>query len=506
MALFQPDWASRWALYQPEKMAVKEHETQRSLTYGDLNEQGNALAFHFQYTWKLEKGSRVAIISEFCLEYIVLFIAAQKTGVILVPLNYRLTSQELNYMLNDADPTVIIFQEKFASLIQQSQHFSQIPQNITIESIPDVWEETQENHEELFEKVALEEKDPIFILYTSGTTGSPKGALYTHGMLFWNSINTSMSLLINSESRTVNCMPPFHTGGWNVLLTPLLHHGGYTCLLKKFDSEEVLELLEAEKPTLFMGVPTMLNMISKEHAFLHADFSSLYYIIVGGEPMPIPLIELWHQKGIAIRQGYGMTEVGPNLTSLHQKDAIRKKGSIGFPNFYLQTKIVNENGKEAETGEAGELLLKGPMVTPGYWKNPKETEAAFSDGWFHTGDQVRKDEEGYYYIVDRIKNMYISGGENVYPAEVEKVILSHPEIREVVVIGVPDPKWGESGRAYIVKKEGELNASTVIDFCKKRLAKYKVPKEVIFIDELPQNGTGKIDRKGLKAGALAGGV
>ena len=201
-----------------------------------------------------------------------------------------------------------------------------------------------------------------------------------------------MSLIVNGDSRTVNCMPPFHTGGWNVLMMPFFHHGGYTCLIKKFDPEVILELLESERVTIFMGVPTMLKMIAELPAFAKADFSKLYYIIVGGEPMPIPLIEQWHDKGVFIRQGYGMTEVGPNLTSLHQEDAMSKKGSIGRPNYYVQTKIVNERGEALPPGQPGELLLKGPMVTPGYWQNPEASQKAIKDGWFHSGDMAVRDE------------------------------------------------------------------------------------------------------------------
>lgn len=500
MPLFQPDWAARWALYQPNKIAIKEYDSQRTLSYSALNQQGNDLAACFQHIWKLKKGDRIAVLAEYSLEYIVLFIAAQKTGIVLVPLNYRLTGPELDYMLIDADPAVLIFQRKFAELIQESKTFPQIQLQIEIEQLPTVWSDPNIKNETTFlQQIKLEETDPIFILYTSGTTGLPKGALYTHGMLFWNSINTSMSLLINTESRTVNCMPPFHTGGWNVLLTPLLHHGGYICLLKKFDPSLVLHLLEKEKPTLFMAVPTMLKMIAEETSFNQADLSSLHYIIVGGEPMPIPLIETWHQKEIAIRQGYGMTEVGPNLTSLHQRDAIRKKGSIGFPNFYLQTRIVKENGEVAKIGEAGELLLQGPMVTPGYWKNQEATNASFSEGWFHTGDRVVRDEEGYYYVVDRIKNMYISGGENVYPAEVEKTLLAHPKVKEAIVIGIADPKWGEIGKAFVVRNDDQLSALSLTSYCKTQLANFKIPKEWVFLDELPKNDTGKIDRKKMKS-------
>ncbi len=497
MALFQPDWVSKWAVYKPDAVAVKDQASGRSLTYAELDRQGSALAAWLQASKGLQKGDRIAILSEFNLTYILLFVAAQKTGIILVPLNYRLTSSELDFLLQDADPAFVLFEEKYTALIQEAQSLAKIAHQAPLESL--LYMAASHLPGPLAQQaVTLTEDDPVFILYTSGTTGFPKGALYTHGMLFWNSINTSMSLLLNTESRTINCMPPFHTGGWNVLLTPLLHHGGYICLVKKFEAGLILELMKSEKPSLLMAVPTMLKMIAEEATFAQADLSSLHYLIVGGEPMPIPLIETWHQKGIAIRQGYGMTEVGPNLTSLHQDDAIRKKGSIGFPNFYLETRIVKEDGEIAAPGESGELWLKGPVVMPAYWRNETATRSAFSGEWFRSGDQVVMDEEGYYYVVDRIKNMFVSGAENVYPAEIERILRIHPAVKEAVVIGIPDPKWGEVGHAFIVAQDQQPDPRQILAHCARQLAKYKVPKSMSFLPELPRNDTGKIDRKRLR--------
>jgi len=347
----------------------------------------------------------------------------------------------------------------------------------------------------------VDEDHPIFILYTSGTTGKPKGVLYSHKMLFWNSVNTAMTLKINSDSKTVVVMPPFHTGGWNVLLTPFLHHGGTVYLCNKFEPNLTLSLLDQKECNIFMGVPTMLAMMANEIDFETSNLSKLDYIIVGGESMPIPLIERYAQKGVAIRQGYGMTEVGPNLTSLHQDDAIRKKGSIGRPNFYVEIKIVGESGNEVAHNEPGELWLRGPMVTKGYWKNEKATKEAFSDdgNWFKTGDMVIEDSEKYLYIVDRLKNMFISGAENVYPAEIEKIIIQNPKVKECCVIGVKDEKWGEVGKAFIALREQPISEDEIKSFCLKHLAKFKVPKYYHFLDELPKSDSGKIDRKKLKS-------
>ncbi|MCB0559826.1 MAG: long-chain fatty acid--CoA ligase [Lewinellaceae bacterium] len=497
----QQDWIAKWAVYSPDKIAVKEYESGRTFTYGELHHLGSRLAFHLRDHYGIKKGSRIAILAENCLEYIVLFAAAQKMGCILAPMNYRLASAEIDYLLRDSEPALAICEKKFAPLFQGAPSFASIPHYWPLEELSAFCHREKASHkDELFPLQPVDEDDPIFILYTSGTTGFPKGAVYTHKMLFWNSINTAMSLILNTDSRTVNVMPPFHTGGWNVLTTPFLHHGAYTCMLKKFDASTVLRLLQEEDVTLFMGVPTLLKMMAEVPEFGEATFPSLYYIIVGGEPMPIPLIERWqYAKGVAIRQGFGMTEVGPNLTSLHQNDAIRKKGSIGRPNFYVEIRIVDSEGKDVPEDTAGELLFRGPMVTPGYWRNEAATRKAIVDGWFHTGDMARLDEEGYLFVVDRIKNMFISGGENVYPAEVERVLQTHASVSEAAVVGVPDARWGEVGKAFVVLRPGVVASEADLqDYCSSLLARFKVPRYVIFVEELPKNDTGKINRAALK--------
>lgn len=498
--MYQQDWSAKWALYSPEKIALKEYETGRSLTYGELNRLGNRLAHYFQNELGLQKGDCVAVLAENCLEYVMLFAAAQKLGFTLVPLNYRLAAPELDFMLRNAGPRVVISENKFQNLLESAPAYEAIPHRFTLEDLSELTNPSLNTPgDTTFPVQPVHEDDPIFILYTSGTTGFPKGALYSHKMLFWNSINTAISLIVNSESRTLNVMPPFHTGGWNVLLTPFLHHGGYTVLFKKFDPPSVLQALAQERCTLFMGVPTMLKMLADEPFFAKSDLSSLLYLIVGGEPMPIPLIEQWHAKGVSVRQGYGMTEVGPNLTSLHQSDAVRKRGSIGRPNFYVETRITDEHGSDVPANQPGELLLRGPMVTPGYWRNPEATAAAFFEGWFRSGDLVRMDEEGYLFVVDRLKNMFISGGENVYPVEIERILVNHPAVSEAAVVGISDEKWGEVGRAFVVLKAGTNAVETeLLDFCRAHLAKFKVPRSVVFLETLPKNDAGKINRQALR--------
>ncbi|MHB2153173.1 o-succinylbenzoate--CoA ligase [Calditrichota bacterium GD2] len=488
------DWIGRWAFYAPDKTALKEYESGRTLTYRKLNALANHAAHFLKKDYGITRGDRLAVLAENCLEYFILFSAAQKAGFILVPLNYRLAPAELDFMLQDAMPLLTISEKKFTEKVSRSA------QNVLLlEELQEMLWSKAEIKAEPFPQAPIKADDPLFILYTSGTTGTPKGALYTHKMLFWNAVNTEMRLDITSADRSVSCTPLFHTGGWNVIPTPFLHRGAYFCLMKTFEPAVVNQLLQEEKATMFMGVPTMLRLMADAENFERTDFSSLRFFVIGGEPMPLPLIDRWHNKGVPVRQGYGLTECGPSITSLHQDDAIRKRGSIGTLNFYIEKRIIDEAGNDVPPGNVGELLLKGPVITPGYWQNPEATKKAFTNGWFHTGDLVKQDAEGYLYIVDRKKNMYISGGENVYPAEVEKVLYQHPAVSEAAIIGVPDKKWGEVGMAFVVLKEkANVTDQELIAFCQERLARFKIPKYFKFIKEIPKSDTGKIDRKALE--------
>jgi len=492
------DWFNKWAVYSPDKIAVKEYESQRTLTYSELNNLSNFLAAHFRNELKLTKGDHVAVLAENCLEYIVLFGVAQKLGITLVPLNYRLTTKELDYVLSNSDAKLIITEEKFHNKICELDAYKNCVNKLAFIQLQELLK-GKSNIKTQFRNEELNDDLPIFIIYTSGTTAFPKGALYTHKMLFWNSINTEIRLAITSEDKSLSATPPFHTGSWNVLFATFVLHGAYTVIMKNFDADAALKILEEEDCTLWWAVPTMLNMMSDSDLFDKVKLKNLRYFVVGGEAMPIPLIDKWHNKGVLIRQGYGLTEVGPNVTSLDHTDAKRKQGSIGTPNFFYQTKLVDEKGSEVIGEGVGELALKGPTVTTGYWKNDQASKDTIRDGWFYTGDVVKRDAEGYLFVVDRIKNMYISGGENVYPAEVEYTLRQHPEIEAVAIIGVPDDKWGESGKAFIVrKKDSNITSEEIAKYCVERLAKYKVPKHIEFLNALPTNDAGKIDRKKLK--------
>lgn len=494
------NWFDRWAEYAPDRIALKEFESKKTVTYAQLNQWIQALSHLLTTKYHLKKGDRLAVVAENSILYTSLLGVAQNTGIIIVPLNYRLKTIELEYLIETCDPKVTLFNQKFSDTISPIINKTEAIAGISTEDLSFEIEQIISGAQlPAFLPEIVDEEDPVFIIFTSGTTGQPKGAVYTHKMMFWNSINTGLRLELTGKDRSINCAPPFHTGGWNVLLTPFLHRGAFTLLMKQFYPDLILEALEQESITIWWAVPTMLKMMKSSPNFNTTNLQNIRYFIVGGEAMPLPLIETWHQKGIPIRQGYGLTEVGPNVTSLNEEDAIRKIGSIGKPNFYYDIKIVTEQGTEAGIDEPGELWLGGPNVSPGYWPLDDSSSKENDSIWFKTGDVVVKDAEGFLYVVDRIKHMFISGGENVYPAEIETTIRKIPGIEEVSVIGVPDEKWGEVGCAFVVGDQDQLKSEHIIQFCNNHLAKYKTPKHVIFLSELPKNDAGKIDKKKLKA-------
>ena len=494
------DWFERWALYSPERPALTDEASGRRFTYRTSNTIINRCARVLRDEFHIGAGARVAVLATNEIEYVFLFFALQKLSAILVPVNFRLTPREVSHVLRDASPALFICQEQFNSVSSEL--------DADVRSIPVLRFDGEDSivtrmfNESADAKPVPQEAafdTPCMILYTSGTTGAPKGAVITNGMLFWNSVNTSMRLNLVESDVTLTFAPFFHTGGWNVLTTPFLHRGAHVILLKKFDPAHVLSLCDERKVTVLFGVPTMMDMMAQAENFESVTLESVRYAIVGGEPMPLDLIRTWQAKGVPIRQGYGLTEFGPNVFSLNEKDAERKIGSIGFPNFYIDTRVVDDDGRDCADGEVGELLLRGPVCTPGYWNNPAATEAALTDGWLRTGDLVRRDDEGYFYVVDRKKDMFISGAENVYPAEIEHFLRAHPDVQAVAVTGVPDERWGEVGKAWIVLREGATTTTQdILEYCAGKLARFKIPRHVAFLDALPVSDSGKILKKQLR--------
>lgn len=490
------DWIEKWSEYSPNNVAINSLDEGISLTYAELHKDIHQRTHLLVEKYQIERGDGVAMLAMNRVEHLIVFFALQRIGAILIPLNYRLATPEIAYQLQDSGAKLVLFEDAFKEKIPNKESsISAIALDGTKGFIHQAKSQPS---------TALELPDPEFsqvckILYTSGTTGKPKGAMITNQMLFWNSINTGLRLNLTQHEVILTFAPFFHTGGWNVLSTPVLHRGGNVILLKKFDADRALRLCHEHQVSILFGVPTMMHMMTESDHFESKNLKSVRYAIVGGEPMPKPAIERWHSIGVPIRQGYGLTEFGPNVFSLNEEDAIRKIGSVGFANFYIQTQVINDQGHSCKPNEVGELWLKGPACTPGYWNNEQATAEAIENGWFKTGDLVRYDEEGYFYIVDRKKDLFISGAENVYPAEIEHVLRNHPSIKEAAVIGVPDKKWGEVGQAFIVSNNQKPPSETEIqEYCKKHLAKYKIPKHYRFLSELPKSDSGKILKRALK--------
>lgn len=488
------DWIEKWAKYSPKSMAVTCLDSNRAFNYAELRNAKRNLAHKLAAEWNIASGDRVAVFAQNSLEYYVLFFAVQALGAILVPINFRWREAELEHVLQDCSPKVLFYQKDV--IPDRALHNSEIGAKVDIRDLV-------LDSSELPNSVGLVEnhdsESPCMIIYTSGTTGHAKGATISRRMIFWNSINTTLRLNLSQTDRTLTFAPFFHTGGWHVLTTPLLHRGAQIFLLKKFDPSAVVRAISKHKLTIFFGVPTIMEMMSSTAEFKDADFSSLRYAVVGGEPMPIRAIERWNQKGVPIRQGYGLTEYGPNVFSLNEEHAIRKMGSIGFPNFYVNVRVVDSLGADVAVNEPGELLLSGPCMMSGYWGNAKASNEVSHDGWLRTGDLVKRDADGFFYVVGRIKEMYISGGENVYPAEIERVIRELSWVKEVAVIGVPDEKWGEVGRAFVSLADQSLDESSTLQalhaHCVTRLAKFKVPRYFKLVDDLPKGENGKILKK-----------
>jgi len=497
--MFVRDWMGHRALSSPHKTAIIDGDTGESLTYREVNDRATLLANHLRYRCGVRSGDRVAVLAMNRSEILEAFFAVSKLTAILVPLNYRLTQSELQYIIEDCEPSVLLYESEFASTAQSLCEQLSIQNSLSFDG-------PEENYEQALAAAGVaaieEEFDPempALIIYTSGTTGRPKGALLSHRMLTWNSINTTTEWDIASTDITTVHMPLFHTGGFNVLTLPLLHVGGTVVMLRTFEVVKVLEALEKHRCTLFFGVPTTFQMMLEAPQFEATDLSAMRYFISGGAPCPVPLIEEIQKRGIAFTQGYGLTEVGPNCFRLGLEDAVSKAGSIGFPTFHSEARIVDEKGHDVVRGEIGELLLRGGHVCSGYWRNSEATAAALCDGWFYTGDLARQDKDGYYYIAGRAKDMIISGGENIYPAEVEAVLHEHPAISSVALIGLPDPKWGEQPVAVvIVYKHSDVSAGEIIEFCSGKLARYKIPKQVFFVEEFPLLASGKVYKRVLK--------
>ena len=491
------DWIAHHAGRRPRQLAINDLQTHRKFTYADLDRRTNQLAAALAARG-VGKGDRVALLAPNCAEYFELQFATGRLGAIMLPLNWRLTVPELEYILGDSTPKLLVHDKSFA---QAAAALSKNLLEIDHERPDSAYERALLSKAAVPAALALTHDDIAMVMHTSGTTGHPKGAIITHGMVFWNCVNLGIPALITPETVQLVILPLFHTGGLNCYANPVLHAGGTILVMRTFDPGQALDYLSDKSLgiTHFFGVPVPYQFMMQHPKFQGADLSRLKISGVGGAPCALAILEGWSARGVPLVQGWGMTETSPAGTMLDAADAIRKVGSAGKAMMHTEIRIVDDEGKDVAQGGIGELLIKGPNITPGYWNKPEVTAAAFTDGWLHTGDAARMDGEGFVYIVDRWKDLYISGGENVYPAEVENVLFQLPQVADAAIIGVPNERWGEAGMAIIVKKPDQaLEEGDVIRHCLGRLAKFKVPQSVAFVDVLPRNATGKVLKRELR--------
>ncbi len=489
------DWLSRRRLYTPHRVAIVDDNDGHHFTYAELDDRATHLAWRLQEEFSLAAGERLACLSKNRMEVIDLYFACAKIGVVLVPLNFRLPEPAILELLQDCQPSLLAFEADFFQIAMAVQQAQVVPRTMPLEP-------NKDDHGSVARPVVTypaKEDDLAMLLYTSGTTGRAKGAMITWRQIHWNVLNTTIGLQLSENDVAFLNMPLYHTGAWHVLFTPLMLLGGRVILQPRFDADRCNLRAGPEGVTILFGVPTMLRMMWESPGFAAADFASVRFAICGGEPCPLPVIDAYKERGIAIRQGYGLTEAGPNCFSLPAEDAVRKQGSIGFPNFFVQTRLVRDDDHEAEVEEVGELWMKGPHVFGGYWGNTTETSRKLRDGWVGTGDLMTRDADGYFYVVGRKQEMYISGGENVYPAQVERALQQHEAVSLAAVVGVPDEKWGETGWAFCqLQPDHVASESELVAWCQQQLAKFQCPTKVVIMAELPTGHSGKIDKLALR--------
>ncbi|MER5181197.1 long-chain fatty acid--CoA ligase [Streptomyces sp. NPDC002896] len=493
-------WPGRRARKTPHRTALI-HQ-QQTFSYAELHQRTNRLA-HALRAAGIRRGDRVAYLGPNHPSFLETLFATGLLGAVFVPLNTRLAAPEIGYQLADSGARTLIHDPSLYDPTDNGGGGGEDGAGPAVKhriEIGDPYEQAlaAAPADPIDEPVAPD--DICMIMYTSGTTGRAKGAMLTHGNLTWNAINVLIDQDLAADEVALVSAPLFHTAGLNMLTLPVLLKGGTCVLVGAFDPAGTLDLIERHRITFMFGVPAMFDQIARQPRWADADLSSVRQLTCGGAPVPTPLIATYQSRGLNFQQGYGMTEAAPGTLFLAAEHAVSKAGSAGVPHFFTDVRVTGPDLKPVAVGEPGEIVVRGPNVMPGYWGLPEETAAAFIDGWFRSGDIARVDEDGFVTIVDRLKDMIISGGENVYPAEVEDVLLTHPAIVECAVIGVPDEKWGEVPRAVVVADEGaRLDPDEVIAFLGGRLAKYKIPKSVVVAETLPRTASGKLLKARVRA-------
>jgi len=499
-------WTRDRAVATPDRVAVDDRGV--VLTYRELDDRASRLAENL-----LDRGfgvgDRIATITGNSADHVVVFFACAKAGLVLVPLSWRLSPRELALQIEKADPALLLVEDEFTTLAAATTR--RLVQPPVVRALGGSGIETNVPHpvrstlEDAPVRRAVRDDDALLIIFTSGTQGTPHGAILTHANCFWTNLALSRTAEITSSDIVLAVMPQYHVGGWNV--QPLLAWwvGATVVLERTFDPGRVLQLIQERGITTTMGVPANYLFLSEHPAFVSTDLSSLRHAIVGGAPMPEPLLRTWHSRGVALTQGYGLTEASPNVLCLPDEDARTKVGLAGKPYPHVEVAVADPVTGEHLEGEAsGELIVRGPSVFPGYFREPELSAVTLRGGWLHTGDLVHRDADGYFRVVDRISDIYISGGESISPSEVENVLSGHPGVADVAAVGVPDERWGEVGVAFVVLRQGvATDAKELLDLCAAQLAAYKVPRQIVILPKLPRSAANKVLRRVLVADYLA---
>lgn len=494
-------WVQRWSELHPDKPVILFEEQQ--ISYLELHRRTNRTCCWLQ-SLGIEKGDRVGAMLKNCPEFIELYLACSRLGAIFVPINFRLVGTELDYILNNSRPRLFMFGKDLDETIRTlnlnnyrpPMQLASVGGHSVRTDILDYTSETAafEGQEPFLTKSLgpVDPEEPHVIMYTSGTTGQPKGAVLPQRKVFFNCLNADIFLKLRFDDIMLIVLPLFHSGGLFIHASPIIYKGATMIIHRKFDPLKVYRDIERFRVTNLGCVPTVYKALLKVDPEKRGDLSSLKVCGIGGENSSPELLSQCKEAGFLLMQAMGQTETSILLWA-SEEDLLRKPGTIGRPVFHAEVALVDREGCPVKVGEVGEIVVRSPIVMKEYWQDPDRTGEAFRNGWFHTGDLARIDEEGYFYMVDRAKDMYISGGENVYPQEVERVLREHPGIEEVAVVGVPDETWGEVGRAFVIPKPGSgLRSEDLISFCEGRLARYKWPKKVSFCQDFPRTLMGKV--------------
>lgn len=497
--MIHADLLGERAAVSPDRTALVTVADGASYSYRELDARAVGCARMWLYGLGLRPGDRVALLSSNRVEFLDAFFAAGKSGIVLVPLSTRLTPNELEVIVRDSGARALIYDGDHRATVRR------LRPRVDVEFWLALDERDQEDDLDFAEMVLTRgagssvhrrcrPEDPYCLLYTSGTTGRPKGVITPHRQVAWNAYNTVLCWQLSEDDTSSIFTPLYHAGGLGAFLTPLILAGGTLVLHAGFDAGEVWRAIEEHRCTVVLGVPTIWKLLADAPEFETVHLGHVRWFISGGAPLPRHLIDVFRKRGVVLRQGYGLTEVGVNCFTMTSEDAYEKAGSVGRPMMFTEAMVADEAGQSLPPGEVGELCFRGPHVSAGYWNNPQATaEVMDGRGWFHTGDMATCDEDGFFYIAGRSKDMFISGGVNVYPAEIENQLLQHREVSDAAVVGAPDDTWGEVGVAFVVMREGiDLNPDELAGFLSGRLARYKIPKRFVVVAELPRTPYGKV--------------